>query len=102
MPTSECYNCGNDYFWLWEEAFDKFGFKDGDGMVMTHVVEDALRSEGYAATSQEWGMHNTIITSIRKNDIEQIPPFVNLGYDEPRHYLPPEIICLLDNTWRAK
>lgn len=35
MPLIECDSCGGDLYWRWEEAFDKFGFNDGDGQVKT-------------------------------------------------------------------
>ncbi|MDX1922430.1 MAG: hypothetical protein SFW65_04815 [Alphaproteobacteria bacterium] len=83
--------------WFWEEAFDKFGFGDGDDVVMTHVVADVLGRHGYNVTITPWGMHNDIITSILDADgIEQIPETANLGYDEPREYLPESIVKLLD------
>lgn len=83
--------------WSWEEAFDKFGFEDGDGPVMTDVVASVLRDGGYSVTAEPWGSHNVVICSIKDaNGIEQIPSDINLGYDEPRDYLPDAIIALLD------
>lgn len=84
--------------WTWEEAFDKFGFGDGDGVVMTHVVANVLGKHGYNVSIMPWGLHNDIITSIIACDgTEQIPPTANLGYDDPRHYLPERIVQLLDD-----
>ena len=31
-------------YWEWEDAFDKFGFEDGDGLVMTHKVAEFIDS----------------------------------------------------------
>src|SRR5690606_11796613 len=59
-----CPTCGHTHHWSWEEAFDKFGFGDGDDLVMTEAVADALRRHGYAVTVTQWGMHNAIITEI--------------------------------------
>ena len=82
--------------WSWEEAFDKFGFEDGDGPVMTDVVEAVLRDVGYSVTAEPWGMHNVVIFSIKDaNGNEIIPSTVKMGYDEPRNYLPAAIIALL-------
>lgn len=96
MPTTECFNCGSSYTWRWEEAFEKFGFNDGDGDVETYTVEEALTSVGYSVETNHWGMHNVIITSIKLNGIEQIPESAEVGYDDPREYLPPSIVELLD------
>lgn len=83
--------------WTWEEAFDKFGFEDGDGIVMTHVVEAVLTDVGYKVTAEPWGMHNVVITSIIALDgTEQIPDTIILGYDDPRQYLPDFIVKVLD------
>ncbi|MBU1210189.1 MAG: hypothetical protein KJ587_02830 [Alphaproteobacteria bacterium] len=96
---SLCDNCGHEIRWSWTEAFEKFGFNDGDGQVETWQVEGVLTDAGYAVTVQGWGLHNTVITSVKKDGVEQIPygrPGFTFGYDEPRSYLPPEIIALLD------
>jgi len=101
MPVSECDNCGGSYAWSWTEAFEKFGFMDGDGQVETWQVEAVLTDAGYAVTVEEWGMHNTVIVSIRKDEAELIPhddPGCRFGYDDPRDYLPAAIVRLLDDA----
>lgn len=97
MISAECPHCGAEHYWQWEEAFDKFGFGDGDGLVMTHRVVSALETAGYAVVSEPWGIHNVVITSIKRKGKELIPAGVNLGYDDPRHYLPKSIVQLLDD-----
>ncbi len=92
-----CESCGARHAWRWEEAFDKFGFGDGDGLVMTDHVADVLRKAGYAVTTEHWGFHNVIITSIALGVVEQIPDGVRLGYDDPRSYLPAALVVILDN-----
>lgn len=83
--------------WSWEEAFDKFGFGDGDGLVMTDVVVSVLTDAGYSVTAEPWGLHNVTIMSIKSADgTELIPSTANIGYDDPRSYLPHAIITLLD------
>lgn len=82
--------------WQWEEAFDKFGFNDGDGVVMTEVVADALRKAGLAVTTSAWGWHNIVIDSIKRDGTPLFPDTVTLGYDNPRDYLPEDVIALLD------
>lgn len=99
MPITECDCCGGDYRWSWTEAFEKFGFNDGDGQVETWQVEAVLAKAGYAVTVEDWGWHNTVIASIKHDGREQIPhddPGVTFGYDDPRDYLPAEIVTLLD------
>lgn len=97
-----CQRCGTCHAWDWEEAFDKFGFGDGDGLVMTESVARTLREAGYAVTTHHWGMHNVIITSIKLADAEQIPEKTRLGYDNPRDYLPAAIVTLLDTALGGK
>ena len=100
MPITECDNCGGAYEWRWEEAFEKFGFNDGDGQVETWQVESVLVEAGYTVKVIEWGLHNTIIQSIKKDGFEYMPLECELnftvGYDDPRDYLPTQIVQLLD------
>lgn len=101
MPNSECDCCGGIYAWSWTEAFDKFGFNDGDGQVETWNVEAVLSGAGYDVAVVGWGMHNTVISSIKKDGKEFIPcedEGVTFGYDDPRSYLPAEIVNLLDQA----
>lgn len=95
----ECPTCGADYIWPWEDAFDKFGFGDGDGLVMTEAVADALREHGYGVTVEAWGMHNVVITAIDKDGVPFIPDEVSVGYDDPRTYLPRKIVVILDKAF---
>ena len=100
MPITECENCGGHHSWNWEEAFAKFGFGDGDGQVETWQVEAALREGGYETQSSGLGLHNTVIVSIRKDGTELIPHArFRFGYEDPREYLLPEIIALLDKRF---
>lgn len=99
MPISRCENCGESFEWSWFEAFDKFGFGDGDGQIETERVADMLERAGYNVITEGWGLHNTLITSIERDGLEHIPqddPNVTIGYDDPRNYLPQVIINLLD------
>jgi len=104
MPVDICENCGNPYSWNWEEAFDKFGFNDGDGQVMTYVVESTLKQAGYEVESLMWGLHNVVISSICKDNEELMPiddDSDQIGYDCPRTYLPKEITLILDRKLGA-
>ena len=103
MPTSKCINCGcYSYRWRWEEAFDKFGFNDGGEQVETFLVEEALIQAGYDVTVDDWGIHNILIFSIKKDGQELMPvdnPDFTIGYSDPRSYLPSEIVEYLDETF---
>lgn len=99
MPIEKCRVCGGAYQWSWTEAFDKFGFGDGDGQIETHQVQEMLEAAGYAVNADTWGWHNHVINSIKQDDAELIPdddPTVTVGYDDPRTYLPDKIVDLLD------
>jgi hypothetical protein len=100
MSITTCPTCGESHSWSWEEAFDKFGFGDGDGIVMTEHVAEALRKASYTVTTEPWGMHNVTISSINsKTGEEMIPDDIVDGYDNPRDYLPKHIITLLDEAF---
>ena len=98
MTKTTCTTCGGTYHWDWEDAFDKFGFDDGDGLVMTGTVSGVLRDAGYLVEAQPWGLHNIVIISIKRDDINLIPETANVGYDNPRKYLPKAIVELLDRV----
>ena len=102
MSTTTCPNCGTTCHWSWEDAFAKFGFGDGDGLVMTEHVANALRQAEYAVTVEPWGCHNVTIASIERNGVELIPlDDINYGFDDPRDYLPEDIVTLLDNAFAS-
>lgn len=93
----------DDHVWSWTEAFDKSGFNDGDDRVMTDDVVVALEKIGCTVTSQRWGMHNCIITSIKTADGDEVMPRdnpnVRVGYDCPRSYLPTVLVRYLDEAF---
>lgn len=84
--------------WTWEEAFDKFGFDDGDGQVMTYAVSNALENAGYDTLYDTFGIHNSVIFSLTAPDGTLIfdQDTVDVGYADPREYLPAEVVALLD------
>ena len=84
--------------WHWEEAFQKFGFGDGDGWNGTHLVGEALTDLGYSYEAETAGMYNYMIVSLSKDGQE-----VDLGdlyYEEDadrvRLGLPEEVVRFLD------
>ena len=83
----------------WSEAFNKFGYDDGDGVVETPLVAEILENAGYRVKYSRWSPHNTIIYSIKKDGIEFMPldhHFWRIGYDDPRGYLPKSIQAFLN------
>ena len=42
MSITHCPTCCQETTWYWTDAFDKFGFEDGDGIVMTEHVAETL------------------------------------------------------------
>jgi hypothetical protein len=94
-----CPDCKSRRDWCWEEAFDKFGFDDGDGVVMTGDVAKALEGAGYAVRVECWGLHNVVITSFTRDGLAQIPDGTSIGYGDPREYLPQELVDFLDRTF---
>lgn len=103
MTITTCPTCLEPITWSWEEAFDKFGFGDGDGLVMTDRVAGALRNAGYTVAVEPWGMHNVTISSIKTDAGREVIPFgtIEFGYDDARDYLPESIVKLLDETFTA-
>ena len=99
MSITHCPTCCQETTWYWTDAFDKFGFEDGDGIVMTKHVAETLTKAGYTVATQTWSIHNVIITSIKRDGIELIPENANLGYDGPLDYLPKDIIALLNDAY---
>lgn len=99
MTSTTCDTCGGTLHWDWTEAFSKFGFNDGDGQVETWQVESFLSNAGYAVKVEGWGLHNTVITSIKKDGVELIPydnPDYIFGYVNPRDYFPEYLVKCLD------
>jgi hypothetical protein len=82
--------------WSWDEAFDKFGFDDGDGIVMTGEVADFLESKGYRCDVDAWGMHNTVIMEMKKDGVNVIPSNAEHGCQCPSTYLPKEVVEMLN------
>jgi len=85
-----------EIYWEWEEAFDKFGFDDGNGWNGTDIVADFIQIFGYETKRQQWGLHNYFITDLLVRcgpiQISIIPEKVEVGYDNPRDWLPRRLI----------
>lgn len=107
--------------WSWEEAFDKYGFGDGDSWNGTDIVYPVIdRLDNYNTQVDCWGCHNYMIMDIidtetdksilfsenhewRQDVHERIvarggDPKEDYGYLDPRLYLPKHIIDALDEA----
>ncbi|MGC1507127.1 hypothetical protein [Ketobacter sp.] len=86
----------------WGDAFDKFGFDDGTGLVRTYEVAYCLERAGYKTAIGHYGIHNIVINSIKLDSIELLPlhdPTIRYGYTPARAYLPKDIIDILDKAF---
>lgn len=87
--------------WSWEEAFDKFGFNDGNGWNGSYLVGrfiDDVYDVKTVLSSQ--GMHNYMIIDILDHDKNStISEDVEIGYTCPRDYLPKDLVALLDKEF---
>lgn len=86
-------------YWEWEEAFDKFGFDDGDGPNFTDEVASFLRGLGYEVECDHWGIHNYMIFKVEGSDGTDLLEGVEVGYDNPRQYLPAYLVEQLDHQF---
>ena len=88
--------------WEWEEAFDKWGFGDKYGANFTDVVAEFLIGLGYDVMSDSWGIHNYMIMSlIDPRGVELMDDDkIEIGYYDPRDYLPKELIEKLDEKFK--
>ena len=79
--------------WDWTEAFQKYGFGDGEDTVHTQEVVEFLESLGYQC-EPVGGMHNYFMYNLERGDTEWHPPD---DFDHnPREWLPPDLVALLD------
>ena len=82
------------YTWEWEEAFDKFGFDDGDGMVHTYEVADFIQELGWEC-DYDGGIHNSYFVWLKKDGAK----IECDGYENPRDYLPEDLVRELDTKF---
>ena len=89
--------------WEWEEAFDKFGFGDGDGWNGTDIVADFIESLGYETERDVWGIHNYVIMDVTVKCgpiyISILPDHISRGYDNPHGYLPRDLVQQLETKF---
>jgi hypothetical protein len=84
--------------WNWEEAFDKFGFGDGDSWNGTGEIQSWFEDElGWTSESDSWGCHNYIIFSLQDDNGKK---YEFDGYKNPRNILPKKIVKKLDEQFR--
>ncbi len=80
--------------WDWSDAFYKFGFQDGNGEIHTPRIAAVLAEAGHFARYAKWGGHKVVIFMMRKGGECYLP--TRAAYENPRDYLPQEVINLLD------
>lgn len=104
MPVSVCDHCDNPVHWGWEDAFCRWGFNYGAGPVQTYTVQHVLIENGYEVTLRQAGECNIVITSVKKQGIEQLqnPEGKSPGFLRPRQCLSREVIVLLDTVFLEK
>lgn len=86
--------------WNWEEAFNKFGFEDGDGWNGTHIVAEFIEKLGYTTECEHWGIHNYMIMDIQKDGVSLMDENkITVGYDDPNIYLPADLVAALDKKF---
>jgi len=85
----------------WRDAFDKFGFGDGDDANHTDLVADFIRSLGYVVKTENWFLHNYMISQIFDQDNNQLmkEDEIKVGYDDPGDYLPPRLVAALNERF---
>ena len=69
--------------WDWQEAFDKFGFGDGDSWNGTDIVENFLNDRGWEVNS---GLKKTALARFD-------------GYENPEEVLPGELVDALNKKF---
>jgi len=89
----------------WEECFSKWGQDDGDGNIYTWELMDYFASQGWQAFDGQWGLHNTVITSLINAGDETVyliwsgDDSVN-AEESPRDFLPASMVRELDSKFK--
>lgn len=81
--------------WDWRDAFDKFGFGDGDSWNGTGYVREFLEGLGWTLNEAQYGAHNWMIFKMTKGDVVIEAD----GYKQPEEFLPQELIDALDKKF---
>lgn len=84
-----CWNC--QYVADWKDAFNKWGHDDGGATYqITEYVAEALEKFGYTVERDSWGLHNYVIMSIKKDDVEiyGTDEMETVGYDHDWDIMP--------------
>ena len=85
--------------WHWEEAFSKFGFRDGEYGFLVNTVRRYLESRGWASETSDTIIHNNYIWDLRDSHGER---YQLGGYENPRLVLPENIVKALDKKFPSR
>ena len=93
----------------WPDAFNKFGYGDGDGEIYTYEIAEHIQELDLECGFTQFCMHNDVIDSIKSYNeggectgVELIPNGTVIGYDNPRKYLPAFIVEHLDKKYNGE
>ena len=79
--------------WTWEDAFQNYGFNDGNDWCRTFVVVEALEELGYKCETS-YGSHNNYICTLTKDTTS-----IEVGEDNLRRSLPRDAVTFLDQQF---
>lgn len=88
------------YDWSWTEAFNKYGFNEGETDTYTFEVSDFLADLGYIIETTS-GIHNTYISSLRSPtgvELLAVNKF-NVGIDDAEEQLPDVLVDALNQKF---
>lgn len=91
MPTQT-------YAWQWEEAFQKFGFRDGDDPQHNKEVGDFLKDFGYSYHTSS-GIHNGFICALAHNGVRVELPEDDEDVVDIRAMFPKDVLAALDKAF---
>lgn len=87
----ECHHCRTLHFWHWKTAFK---YCESQILAQTETVAEVLQAAGYELKFDD-SYEPAVIDSMMLDGNELLPE-QGLRGDDPRAYLPAEVVSLLD------